>query len=294
MEYQNESPNFSIVLPGGCNAVCRFCFWKWDGGWPVSFDAKLALANANLSRQLFRTLSLTGGEPTLSPVLDLTLEWVQRTRNRWDRVVLTTNGFALERKTPVLDGAVTHVNISRHAVSDELNRKVFGTSSVPSRNELPRIVDKLNRIGIPVTMSKVLSPNEPKENVLKYIRFAKKIGATSVFLRKQHGDLDAHPAEEAFSAYKRTVSGCPVCLSVSQIIEGMPVAWKRGLLEPAEVGMHEVIMQPSGALTIDWAGKIPYAGQSTENVVTQGKMRALPLIARRTSGGCDHARSGGC
>jgi len=258
-KYINEYPNFTIVAPGPCNAKCSFCFWDRNQK-PIQsgYAEKLFKVIGSLPSQ-FRAVSISGGEPTISPALPSILSVLKSFRNRLDRVVLTTNGTKISECTPALDGVVDFVNISRHAVDDAQNIAVFNTKSVPSAQLLVDKIASLNEIGIPVTLSKVLNAQETESTILEYIDFAKSLGASKVFLRRPNGtDLGPHPVEARFSHIRATESGCPVCLDRHQIIRGMPCQWKRGLLEPTSVGTHELVMQPSGEVTFDWAGMVKF------------------------------------
>ena len=71
-----SNPNLSIVMPGGCNGKCDFCFWqktKPCGG----YLEKLTGVFTSLPSQ-FSQLSITGGEPTLSPYLENVLNLIDR------------------------------------------------------------------------------------------------------------------------------------------------------------------------------------------------------------------------
>lgn len=273
-QYVNASPNFSIIAPGGCNARCKFCFWSERAAWTgAPYEQMLDAALDELPAQ-FTTVSITGGEPTLSPKFRAILGKISKYRNRLERVVLTTNGYRLGVFIDQLQGVVDYVNISRHNVNNAKNQAVFGTASVPSSEELGIMIDKLNRVGIQVTLSKVLQEKEKRANLDRYIRFARKLGASGVFFRKQNGDLLPHPVELEYSEYVSTESSCPACLNVKQTIAGMPVTWKRGLLETDTVGAHEIVMQQTGVLSTDWAGK---------NVITMTGIRQL-FSARHSTG----------
>jgi organic radical activating enzyme len=260
-KYISTAPNFSIVVPGGCNAKCSFCFWNRQStnGKKLKYLDSLGKILSGLP-EYFKTISITGGEPTASPMLPGILNCIADNRQRFDRVVLSSNGYKLLEHTQQLRGVVDFVNISRHDVEDVVNQAVFNTDTVPGESELERLIFELNQVGIQVTLSKVLMSdtltNTSTARVDAYIEFAKKIGASGVFFRKQHGDLTPHPLELKYSHLFTRENGCPVCLSRAQIIKGMPVEWKRGLLEPSTQGVHEVVMQPSGMLSFDWAGKL--------------------------------------
>lgn len=171
------NPNFSIVMPGGCNGKCSFCFWekaKTCGNYSEKLKETLDL----LPKQ-FDQLSITGGEPTISPYLAEVLNMIDR--KKFKKVVLTTNGANLLNTIPILEGKVDHVNISRHHYKDSLNEEVFKTK-MSNKEQLKKMTLELNKIGIDVTFSAVLNENlNTQDDIEKYIKFAKKCGATQVF-----------------------------------------------------------------------------------------------------------------
>ena len=77
MKTFNTSPNFSIVMQGGCNAACEFCFNKQHSNKKQCSKAQY-LKNLNLALKslpnTFFQISITGNEPMLSPVIDDVLD----------------------------------------------------------------------------------------------------------------------------------------------------------------------------------------------------------------------------
>ena len=248
-----SNPNFSIVMPGGCNGKCDFCFWEKTKTCK-NYTEKLSEVLENLPEQ-FNQISITGGEPTISPYFENVLNIIDRDRYR--KVVLTTNASNLSKVMNMLEGRVDHVNISRHHFKDEINNSVFKTQ-MPSSDSLKKMIRDLNKIGIDVTFSAVLNENlNTKKDIKEYIKFSKDCGATKVFFRKQHGNLDPSKAEQSFENYKSEEFRCPVCRTKVQLIEGMNVEWKSSLIEPSnEINkIFELIFNENGKLTKDWEGK---------------------------------------
>lgn len=262
----NNNPNLTILLPGGCNAHCEFCFWKQDSSRNgLRNYLKVLRKNfINLPRNLFTQLSLSGGEPTISPAWDNIMEIIDTFRDQYQKVVLTSNGVKLLEKlsNPIFHERIDHINISRHHYEDAANFVKFGTDSVPDSTKLVAIVNAANKQGIDINFNCVLDNNIDDENfVYEYIRFAKMMGASSIAFRKQHSALGKHPLLEKMSQEYKIVSsgGCPVCESHSQLILGMPVTWKSSVMEPTDVfpkdTFYEFIFQQNGELTSDWEGK---------------------------------------
>lgn len=258
-------PNFTIIVPGGCNAKCDFCFWEQEK--PArNYVQKMSFVLDSLPNN-FQTLSLSGGEPTLSRLFPSILDAIDR--KRWTKVVLTTNGTKLDSVDPEkLERAVDHINISRHHYEDGENRKIFKTDTVPDTKKLKTLCAKMNKIGIDVNLNCVLVDQfTGKADILKYIRFAKSVGASSVcFRQEQNNEKDAAGtaidicAEEKWFKDIKSVydNGCPVCRSKRQLIEGVMVSWKSAYNEPSDAlkdVIYEGIMHPNGNVTSDWEAK---------------------------------------
>jgi len=248
------NPNLSIVLPGGCNGKCDFCFWKKTK--PCNnYLEKINNILTGLPSQ-FHRLSITGGEPTMSPYLNKILEMIDK--NIFDHTVLTSNGHKLFDVVPILEGKIDHVNISRHHYNDDINNSIFKSKMITTE-KLKDVTKKLNEIGIDVTFSAVLNEYlNNDENIKKYIDFAKKCGASQVFFRKPHGTLEPSDVEKIYENYDYKESYCPVCRTKNQIIENMKVSWKSSLEEPSkELGfIYELVVNENGDLTKDWEGSL--------------------------------------
>ncbi len=152
--YQTE-PNFTVILPGPCQARCEFCI-EPEGPSPDSAKhwlSHLRTVVADLPPP-FRIVSISGGEPTLSPVLLPALE-ILKASGRFQRVVLTTNGHFKNtmRHMDALTKVVTHVNLSRHAANDIDHRTIFKTNHVPDKSQTREIIEAFNKSGIPVNLN---------------------------------------------------------------------------------------------------------------------------------------------
>jgi len=288
MYFVTKTPNFTIVLPGGCNGYCAFCFTK--GRMDESMLLQFPEYRDRLSDVLNKlpaeigTISLSGGEPLLSPCFDLALETI-RTANRRFQVVLTTNGTSLltHVRAGRLDG-VDHVNISRHAAEDKANRTIFGTRKVPSGRELRTCVRELEKRGIDTTLNCVIKPSSTKDATLAMIRFATWSGAIALCFRFEYENSiapDLTKIEKMFQMNPTILeASCPVCRSRVQTIGGFRVVWKHGVREPTSLlsknDLYELVFQPDGILTADWAGRIPVTlpvkklTQSKPQIITAG------------------------
>lgn len=253
------NPNFTIVMPGGCNAKCEFCFWKQDKT-VKDYMTKLKETMADLPTQ-FYMLSISGGEPTISSYLKDVLESIDT--EQFTHRILTTNATGLMKNMDIITKKIQHINISRHHWDDEINAKIFETDTVPSTEHIIECVDALNLAGIDVTFSCVLTDEYilTKEDIIEYVQYAKRCGASHIYLRKKHENLLPHELEKEFG-YSKIVKShdCPACRTRIQLIKGIDVHWKTSVLEPSDVMeeniLFETIFNSNGTLTSDWHAKI--------------------------------------
>lgn len=153
--------NFSIFIDDYCNADCKFCV------------AQLRYANKNLAfckghidgdnylkrldevlkivRPLDPSVSITGGEPTLSPILTDVLQMVDSYNFR--KRTITSNGsglFNIQNGSPIIDNLIKykwdHLNISRAHYNDDMNRKIMRFNTEKEYCTMEQIGDILTHI----------------------------------------------------------------------------------------------------------------------------------------------------
>ena len=297
------NPNFSIVLPGACQARCGFCYWRQS-----SDELRLRAWGRRLNEVLtklpdqFRTLSLTGGETTLSPMLRRAIEVIDLHKGRFDRVVLTTNGGLprnFEKMRDLFAGVVDHINLSRHALREDENRAAFGDCRTLNWEQTERFISMMGEVGIDVTISAVLGPwwgeyilgewiGKDKEDVHAFLDKCAEVGAGAVFMRKLHGNLVTHPLQDHFEDLPVSQHGCPTCQDFIMHINGMRVHWKYSTLEPSsDLGLvYEVVMQPSGKLTTGWTTDEEYEFPRPEPVQSSVSPRATSGCGGRSISSC--------
>lgn len=258
---KNRNPNFTIVLPGPCQANCDFCFWKRESE-EDSFIPSLKRVLKKLPDN-FTQISISGGEPTLSPVFDKALKIINKYKKKGKikKVVLTTNGINLSKKD--LTG-IDHINISRHSTSDDDNQKIFKTDNVPSFEELKYINRQVNKFGIDINYNVVFTDLNKHIEYDLWAKFVKKTGATSVTFRNQYGEYDMSHLEQCMLEDNYTpnlISTCPVCRTASYYYNGVKLKFHSSAYEPTESKefdeneTYELILHPTGDLTRDWEGK---------------------------------------
>lgn len=209
MQLLNDDPNFSIVLPGPCDAACSFCFSQ-KGPPSCGMLKYLTRLNAVLEAlgPQFYQISITGGEPTLSPYLLPVLAVIQAHRHKFTNVLLTTNGSKLLDVYEDLKGIVDNVNISRHHYQEGKNKRIFGGRYNVKTGDLEMMTDRLGAIGIAVSANCVVDDSTDAGFLGYFIGFAMSIGFKAVRFRKQNGDNEPIPAERFRWTLKPLVNGC--------------------------------------------------------------------------------------
>jgi len=265
-----KDPNFSIIVPGPCNAQCSFCFWKQQ---IIADFYLLKLQNTlnNIPKE-FTQISLTGGEPCLSYFLIPILQTIDK--KRFPKVVLTTNGTSLfrvlEKHSLLIKDKIKYINISRHHYIDNNNRKIFGTESVPDKFEIKKAINLAKNLGIETTINCVISEKTMEQDIYSMIGFVHEVGAKNICFRKQHGSLEPTEIEKCFSKHYPIITegGCPVCRSKLQKILGTNVSWKASSIEPSKEGdgIFEAVFHPNGNLTADWNGNIELNFNDEDNM----------------------------
>ena len=271
MSYDN--PNFTIITDGGCNSFCSFCTDPMKRKASPDYLANLLTALEHSLPAHFRQVSISGGEPTLSPSLKTILNMLKLAK-RFDKVVLTTNGARLPEFVSVLKGTINHLNVSRHAIGYEANTKVFGTRQIITDEKLKAAAFELNKAGIDVNLNHVYGKDSrlTVDYVLEYIQYAKSVGATSVSFRYDQNENSLAPTylEKLFSDWKIVnQGGCPVCRNHTVLVGGFPVVFKASFAEPSKAidDVYELIYHINGKLTTDWEGDNEFTPDQAQRYV---------------------------
>ena len=300
MNTTKHDPNTTILLPGGCDAKCGFCFWNREGASirpPQDYLMRVSDLWDALPPQ-FRCLSVSGGEPTISPWFGRFLAMLgayRRRRNRWDRVVLTTHGGRLAGALEAVGNAVDHINISRHAIGTDENRAVF-QSPVLSDDDMAELIARVHsETACDVTLNCVVAPDVTVEFCEQFLRYADGLHADAVSFRRIAGSVDPTDAERAFVSRYGVVaeSRCPVCRGLEQDVDGFRVSWKGSVAEPSlTLGeCYEVVIHPDGRAYADWGSTMPlYFTTNTylhaEHTTVRRGQSVVGCGMHRDAGGC--------
>ncbi len=293
-------PNTTVLLPGDCNAHCDFCFWNRDEA-NIPFDhtfSEKALKQLKRLPTEFSVLSVSGGEPTLSPEFTrFSLMLIKnRTALRLTRTVLTTHGGNLLRNLDVALAAYDHINISRHRIGYEANVEVFKTDKIPTDAALKALIKKIHKVSkVDVTLNCVVPANVTKEFCDEFVSYAKDLGADAVSFRKVASTAKRTKAEIAYAEKYKYISKtkCPVCRgAVMRDDDGFEIRWKGSVMEPSlqTGGVYEAVMHPDAKVYTDWGRTTPFPFPKPK----VPRIAVEPEPFPGTSGGCGSGGRGGC
>jgi len=196
--------NLSIFIDDYCNADCKFCVaqLRYENRSKIYQKAKIEDDEEYFRRleevlakiaPLNVSVSLTGGEPTISPRIFRVLELLNKYNIR--KRTITTNGSALLREVNgkkmidyLIDAKLDHLNISKAHYDESINKNImpYQCGEYCSNEDLEKI--------IPYALSKKLRPRlsclllkdgiHNLAGMVQYIEFYKKLGIDNVIFRE--------------------------------------------------------------------------------------------------------------
>ena len=192
--------NFSLIAgTGACNAECPFCVSKMTGLSEIGLKPQpINWRNFEKAAQLAKdyqvgSVIITGkGEPTLFP--DQISDYLTHLKKfNFPLIDLQTNGLNLDRQSEHFnsylrqwyDQGLAFVALSIVNHLPEENRKIY-TPHFKQYVELPRLVDKLHKIGFSVRFSVTLFDGgiDDAEKAGQMIDFTKKLAVEQLTLRR--------------------------------------------------------------------------------------------------------------
>ncbi len=197
-EYYDSLVTIKLVLPGTCNAKCKFCYNKYIEEmrigskemkeiWLNNFLISLEKIILKVDGKQGISLDITGNEPTLDT--DFFIQVLHKLRNfsmkdSITRITCTTNGFGLLKVAPYMKGVVNYVNISVHDYDYNRRSDIFKTYS-PIDHDYEEIVKSLLDNGISATAVAVIHHKIDNFNSWRdeFVSWAIKIGFVSLRFR---------------------------------------------------------------------------------------------------------------
>ena len=195
--------NLSIFVDDYCNADCQFCVaqLRYENIAKAYQKPKIEDDDEYFRRldevltyiePLNVSVSITGGEPTVSPRLIKILELIDKHNMR--KRTITTNGSALLNEVNgktvldyLIDYKMDHLNISKTHYDEEINKKIMRYKKGYCSNEdLAKIIPYALSKGLRPRLSCLLLKDGiyDVEGMAKYIEFYEKMGIDNVIFRE--------------------------------------------------------------------------------------------------------------
>lgn len=195
--------NLSIFVDDYCNADCKFCVAQLRyENQAMAYQKPKIEDDEEYYRRLDEVLtyveplnvsvSITGGEPTLSPRFRKIIEIVDKHNIR--KRTITTNGSALLQKDGdktildiLIDGKFDHLNISKTHYDEEINKKIMRYNKGYCSNEdLAKIIPYALEHNLRPRLSCLLLKDgiHDVEGMAKYIEFYEKLGIDNIIFRE--------------------------------------------------------------------------------------------------------------
>lgn len=269
-----------LIITHKCNAKCAFCIerdsiklWKED---PEALLSTAIAAMREMHHEgILKTISITGGEPLLSPTLAVIVDYI---RMEYPSVFLTmnTNGALLSQFSSFFLDKFDWINISRHSPSSIKNNDVMNVDA-PFLFELRKLKSRLKRVKL--RCQAVLTSSLVLEDFLSLVKLGafddlsfrmpmieegmskKEIDYNySVYfglinrIKARSGVLITQEIQDYYVYETWEVEGVQVTLSYSNMTRAEQE-------DKTEDDFHrEFIIRPDGSFTSSWGkGKVIYA-----------------------------------
>jgi molybdenum cofactor biosynthesis enzyme MoaA len=155
----------NFILTHNCNSMCKSCtYWnEKHESIPLSYLVKII---ANLKPLGLRSVMITGGEPTLSPIFN---QVIKTFYNKEIRVKCATNGTLLNKIDESTFNLIDHWSISLDSMNDSTYHKIRG---INKRKKVVEFIQHIKNISATFSISYLISADNINElpEFLEYIK----------------------------------------------------------------------------------------------------------------------------
>lgn len=165
-----------VVLTRKCNAHCEFC----------EFNTGKNEISVNIFEDMFReitrycdipVLHFTGGEPTLELDKLIKISKIVKQVSPLTTISVNTNGIRLNELSEIDE--VDNIALSRHALTDEENIKIFGTNTVASEEVIKQNKHKEK---LHLSCNLIKGYIDSQEKIISYLEKASELGINDIGL----------------------------------------------------------------------------------------------------------------
>lgn len=167
--------NVYTCLTHVCNAKCPFCEYHYNDTYLFDFEKWRYCIDEIVDTLGIFKASFTGGEPSLE--LETLKKCLKYLKNKDENIftIINTNGVRLKDLEGIDE--LDNIALSRHALSDEENYKIFGTDTVSS---LQDIIDFKDKSKIHLSCNIIKGYIDSDEKIKEYFEMASEVGVLDV------------------------------------------------------------------------------------------------------------------
>lgn len=175
---------FRIVITPFCNYRCFYCHREGltEESTPLSLTPRdyQFMCKVAKERWGWDTVTITGGEPFISPIYAETCELIAK---EGVKITTVTNASLIARPEQMLKDN-TQINISVHSLTPEIYRQITRTT-YPVQQVLDTIISiraQMPKLEIHLNATVVRGMNDSAEEMAKLIKFAHRVNAKVKFI----------------------------------------------------------------------------------------------------------------
>lgn len=273
-----------VMLTPKCNGSCAWCVDK--AGYHPKEQASWMMLAEKLKEVGRKNVILLGGEPTLYADLPFL---VRRLRSYGLNVYITTNGSRMTQLTKIVYG-FAGINVSIHHYNKKRNQDITGIRLAhgPLRANIDYVWWR-DKTPVRFNCTLIKGQIDSVDEIMKYIRWAKSMGAKSVrFAELKHDDNFVDLYEIFGNRYGLTNNPYTDGCSTDAVILGMPVSFRQmcGIQTPFRLAPINPEPQADRKTVLYYNGKVYNGWQTKEREVIEmaKKLTVKEILARVKSG----------
>lgn len=211
--------NLYLELGRACNGKCTFCRNQYLE--PCGYNFENIRKNLLECGRILDNIVIGGGEPTLfsKDILKLIRNGLRD--KRW---TIFTNGSNLDKLIDLGREYDFYFNISRHAVSDDINNRILGVKSV-TIDDIQKLKEKTYRSNH-ITFCATCFKGDGLDTVKKledYIKFTEESRVHNILFQTLHKDLENNEATQVLPIEDEIFDEMLIKLEEQGYEIGMPI-----------------------------------------------------------------------
>lgn len=277
-----DTHEFRVVITPFCNYRCFFCHSEGltEEYTPLLLSPDDYRFAAGAAKQLWGwdTITITGGEPLVSPIYQETCELIHK---EGVEITTITNASLVSSPRKILQHNA-QVNVSLHTLDPATYKKITGTS-YPLSQVLDTVISiraQLPQLRLHLNSTVIRGMNDSGHELERFITFSNRIGAEAKFIDLASSNEQLVVPIEEIAETLGAMGFCPIDENTWQVIMGREeeriVLTRCGFGERYDGwGQRNLFLNPDGVISADSCGEI------TVSVLREIHERDLEAFAQK-------------